>query len=402
LATLAIVGFGYVGQALADVFSDTGISVIAVDPIKAKSIDGVFSSVDEAMRNRPEGSNVSFIIAVPTPLDEQGSPDLSFVKEAAVSIAPHLKKGDGVALESTTYPGTTSAVVKGILENHGLRAGQDFALCFSSERIDPGRAIPPLQDIPKVVGAFSEKCFTHWFKIYSLAFKVIHRTSGMAEAELSKLIENTYRLVNISLINEIARFAMKGGIDIHDAIRAAATKPYGFQPFYPSIGAGGHCIPVDPGYLIDAAQKVGSPVPLLTAAMDLNRGLFLELFDFAFEKYFSLFGRQPHKILIFGVAYKSGSKDFRESPVLHALDSIREGFPSADIEIVDSGAISSDTSALLHNYPKSAKYDLCLATVVHPGDLAVLRTLEIEIALDFTTSQVIQDSLAGWQSGFHL
>ena len=260
----------------------------------------------------------AYVITVPTPLSPEGGPDLAAVMSAAATVASALSPGDLVVLESTTYPGTTEEIVAPILETSGLSAGKDFHLAFSPERIDPGNSAYGLRNTPKIVGAVDDGSYLAAAALYSQVCDEVVRAMGTREAELAKLIENTYRHVNIALMNEMAQFSHELGIDLWDAIRCASTKPFGFHAFYPGPGVGGHCIPIDPNYLsfrvrselghafrfVELAQEINSSMPEYVAhrvMLSLNRrGLPIN----------------GARVLLLGVTYKANIADLRESPAL--------------------------------------------------------------------------------------
>jgi UDP-N-acetyl-D-glucosamine dehydrogenase len=263
-------------------------------------------------------------ICVPTPLRKSKEPDIGFVKSAAETLAPHLRRGQLVILESTTYPGTTREIVLPILEGTGLRAGRDFHLAFSPERVDPGNVDWPLSRIPKVIGGVTPACTRRAAAFYGRIFERVHSVSSAEAAEMTKLLENTFRAVNIGLVNEFALACHRLGLDTWEIVDAAATKPFGFMPFRPGPGLGGHCIPVDPQYLswrmrllnfttrfIDLADEVNSAMPehvveRLTALLN-DRGKALS----------------RARVLLIGVAYKPDVSDTRESPALDIIDLLR-------------------------------------------------------------------------------
>jgi UDP-N-acetyl-D-glucosamine dehydrogenase len=255
------------------------------------------------------------VICVPTPLDEDGGPDLKAVTGAVTMVARHLRPGMLVVLESTTYPGTTDEVVRPILEKSGLTAGVDFALAFSPERIDPGNPTYGLRNTPKVVGGHTAGCTERAEAFYTKIVDRVVRAKGTREAEMAKLLENTYRHVNIALVNEMAIFCHELGIDLRDAIGAAATKPFGFQAFYPGPGVGGHCIPIDPNYLSYKVKRLGYPFRFVELAQEINQRMpayvAQRVQDLVNDAGRSVRGST---VLILGVTYKPNIADQRESP----------------------------------------------------------------------------------------
>ena len=290
--SVGIVGLGYVGIPLSLGFANQGIKVIGfdVDQNKIKLISkgesyikhipsiSISKSVSEgnflATSNFGKISEVDCIIlCVPTPLNGYLEPDLSYVESTLKSIAPYLRKGQVVSLESTTYPGTTTEVVQPIIESSGLKVGEDISLVYSPEREDPGNESFASVDIPKVLGGVTEECLDLGSAIYSLVFPKVVKVSSTAVAEFTKLLENIYRSVNIGLVNEMKIVATKMGVDIWEVIEAAKTKPFGFKAFYPGPGLGGHCIPIDPFYLTWKAKEYGVNTKFIELAGEINRGM---------------------------------------------------------------------------------------------------------------------------------
>lgn len=332
--SLVIVGLGYVGLPLAKVACEAGLGVTGFDisPEVVDSLNAGVSHVDDLTDNdivnmlncgftatlEPrifEGADV-VVICVPTPLSEGGGPDLSAVIGAVTTISEHLHKGMLVVLESTTYPGTTDEVVRPVLEARGLRAGKDFHLAFSPERIDPGNPVYGAKNTPKVVGGITTACTDRAAAFYEEFIDRTVRTRGTREAEMAKLLENTYRHVNIALVNEMARFCHDLGIDLWDAIRAASSKPFGFEAFYPGPGVGGHCIPIDPNYLSHNVQaRLGYPFRFVELAQEINT----RMPSYVVERSQDLLNenRKPIRgsvVLLLGVTYKANIADQRETP----------------------------------------------------------------------------------------
>jgi nucleotide sugar dehydrogenase len=286
------------------------------------SDDDVAAAVGHGMRATTDASTpgraAAVVVCVPTPLDADHAPDLSAVRAAGESIARYLSAGSLVVLESTTYQGTTEDVLRPILERgSGLVAGRDFHLAFSPERIDPGNEVWTLRNTPKVVGGLTPACADAAEAFYGKICDRVVRTSGVREAEMAKLLENTYRHVNIALVNEMAVFCHELGIDLWDVIAAASTKPFGFQPFHPGPGVGGHCIPIDPNYLSYTVRTLGYPFRFVELAQEINNRmpgyvaarLQAQLND----------DRLPvngSRVLLLGVTYKPDIADERESPAI--------------------------------------------------------------------------------------
>src|SRR5438132_3358912 len=274
---IAIVGLGYVGLPLSLQFARSGVEVLGldIDPVKVDSLNQGKSyikhieskTIQAQLTAKSFSASTDFnkiqtveavIICVPTPLNKNREPDISYIIKTGVAIAPHLRKGAVVVLESTTYPGTTDEDLRAVLEaGSGLKAGKDFHLAFSPEREDPGNPDSKVASIPKVIGGYTPACLQRAIALYSKAIKTLIPVSSCRAAEATKLLENTFRSVNIALVNELKVVYGAMGIDIWEVIQAAKTKPFGFMPFYPGPGLGGHCIPIDPFYLTWKAREYG-------------------------------------------------------------------------------------------------------------------------------------------------
>jgi UDP-N-acetyl-D-glucosamine dehydrogenase len=341
MTDVAIVGAGYVGVPLAQVFAEAGRSVLLVDRDAERVaqlnrgesyIEDVPSNVlqrllaDYGLRATTDYDELrdadAILIALPTPLSKQREPDLSIVNGATEEIATRLRRGHLVVLESTTYPGTTREEILPRLEASGLRVGEDFNLAFSPERVDPGRQDWTTKNVPKVVGGITDACTTRAAELYGSAVDTVHRVTSPESAELTKLLENIFRSVNIALVNEMAQLCERMKIDFWEVVDAAATKPFGFMSFKPGPGLGGHCIPIDPFYLtwkareydfytefIELAGKVNENMPYYCRSLvsqALNHGKQLSL--------------KGSRVLILGVAYKPNIGDMRESPALKLIE----------------------------------------------------------------------------------
>lgn len=329
-----IVGLGYVGLPLAREASMAGLKVTGLD-VSAKVVDSLNSGgshIDDLSdTDITEMADHGFtattdatvlreadvaVVCVPTPLSDDGGPDLKAVIGASKMIAEQVHRGMLVILESTTYPGTTDEVVRPLLEASGLNAGSDFNLAFSPERIDPGNPTFGAKNTPKVIGGYTPACTQHAAEFYEQFVDTTVRTRGTREAEMAKLLENTYRHVNIALVNEMARFSHDLGIDLWDVINAAKSKPFGFQAFYPGPGVGGHCIPIDPNYLSHNVEaRLGYPFRFVELAQEINSRMPAYVVeraqDLLNEKERSLKGST---VLLLGVTYKPNIADQRESP----------------------------------------------------------------------------------------
>ena len=329
-----VIGLGYVGLPLAVEAARCGLAVAGYDPDDAvvsglnagRSHVGDVSGDDvQAMLagnfrattdETAVGSPAAIVICVPTPLTADNGPDLTAVRSAAEMAARRLRPGALVVLESTTYPGTTEEVVRPLLEERsGLTAGRDFSLAFSPERIDPGNAAFGIRNTPKVVGGVTPSCTEAAAAFYGKICDHVVRAASAREAEMAKLLENTYRHVNIALVNEMAIFCHELGVNLWDAIRCAATKPFGFQPFYPGPGVGGHCIPIDPNYLSYQVRRLGYPFRFVELAQEING----RMPGYVVSRATELLNRNKKpvngsRVLLLGVTYKKDSADLRESP----------------------------------------------------------------------------------------
>ncbi len=340
-----VVGLGYVGLPLAVETAKAGFKTIGFD-VKKEKVDSVnnglnyIGDVADTDLKKLVGQgrlvattdfcnieNVDLVaICVQTPLDEHRHPDMSYVKAAATSIAKHLHKGMMVTLESTSYPGTTEEIVKPILESSGLKCGQDFYLGFSPERIDPGNRTYNTKNITKVVGGLGTDAGDLISSMYEAVLEhKVFRASSPAVAEMAKMLENSYRHVNIGLINEFAIFCDEMGIDIWEVIEASKTKPFGFAPFYPGPGIGGHCIPVDPCFLNYKAGAYDFRFSMIEASTEIND----RMPEYCVNRIGQILERRFHqplngsRILILGIAYKQDIDDYRESPAIRLINSLQ-------------------------------------------------------------------------------
>lgn len=344
-AKLGVVGLGYVGLPLAVEKARAGYTVIGFD-VQEKKVKLVNEGhnyigdiLDEDLENLVKEGKIkattdfSFVkdvdavaIAVPTPLDKFKQPDVSYVVNSTKDIAKYIHRGMLVVLESTTYPGTTEEIVKPILEESGLKCGIDFFLAFSPERVDPGNKEFKTKNTPKVVGGITEECTEVAAALYSSVLEgEIHKVSSPAVAEMEKILENTFRHINIGLANEMAILCKKMGIDIWEVIDAAKTKPYGFMAFYPGPGLGGHCIPLDPFYLTYKAREFDYHTRLIETAGEIND--FMP--EFVVDNAMKLLNGQKKamngaKVLLMGVAYKKDIDDMRESPALKVIEHLEK------------------------------------------------------------------------------
>ena len=406
-----VIGVGYVGIALIDEllkfnkFLVTGYDVSKEVLTRVMKTDGKYKEIDLSRLNN---SNVKFtsdpndledydvyLICVPTPLLE-GKPDLSMIREAGELISKIIKNGSLIILESTSYPGTTEDVLLPIIEKSNLKAGIDFFLAFGSERIDPGNSNYRITNTPKVIGGINKISTDKAMEFYSNFISEIIPAKGTREAELSKLLENTYRNVNIALVNEMAMICHELEIDVWDVIKCASSKPFGFDTFYPGPGVGGHCIPIDPLYLsnyvfenlnknfelIDLSQKINSNMPAYV--VDRIRDLLQKVSNKKLE---------GSKVLIVGASYKSDLPDMRNSPIFYIL----EAFIKFDVKfvihdnLVDEVKVGSDTFKTIGTLPDTfEEFDL-IVILQHHSDLDVHKLIQSGILL-FDTRGKIQTS----------
>ncbi|WP_252314139.1 nucleotide sugar dehydrogenase [Sinobaca sp. H24] len=342
-ATLGVVGLGYVGLPLAVEKAKAGYKTIGFDVQDSKVDmvnrgenyigDVVNEDLESIVKSGLLGATNDFSqvakadcigICVPTPLDEHQQPDTKYIEESARSIVPYMHKDMLIVLESTTYPGTTEELLKPILETSGLKCGVDFFLAFSPERVDPGNLIYKTKNTPKVVGGITEQCTEVASALYENILEAsIHKVSSPAIAEMEKILENTYRNINIGLVNELAILSNKMGINLWEVIDAAKSKPYGFQAFYPGPGLGGHCIPLDPYYLSWKAREYGFHTSMIEASMMIND----RMPEYCAERASKILNKYKKsvngsKVLILGVTYKQDMSDYRESPAIKVINEL--------------------------------------------------------------------------------
>jgi len=338
---IAIIGLGYVGLPLCLQFARSGVNVLGldIDPVKIKKINSGESYIrhvpSETIRQEVKGGRLmassdfrgireveAVIICVPTPLNKNREPDITYILETGRAISPHLVKDCLVVLESTTYPGTTDEDLRAVLEEgSGLKAGKDFHLAFSPEREDPGNPDSKVASIPKIVGGLTEMCATRAVALYSRAIKTVVPVSSCRAAEATKLLENIFRSVNIALVNELKVVYAAMGIDVWEVIEAARTKPFGFMAFYPGPGLGGHCIPIDPFYLTWKAREYGQNTRFIELAGEVNTSMPVHVISRTAEA-LNEHGKplKGRRVLVVGLAYKANVDDMRESPAFHLMD----------------------------------------------------------------------------------
>lgn len=387
---VGVVGLGYVGLPLAVEKAKAGFRTIGFD-IQHEKVnmvnagqnyigDVVDSDLEYLVKNGSFSAttefsfvkNVDFIaICVPTPLDKYQQPDISYVKKSAEEIAKYMTKEAIVVLESTTYPGTTEELVRPLLESNGLECGKDFYLGFSPERVDPGNLIYKTKNTPKVVGGIGKDATEVIAAVYRAVLEgEVMEVSSPAVAEMEKILENTYRNVNIGLINEMAVLCNRMGINLWEVVDAAKTKPYGFQAFYPGPGLGGHCIPLDPYYLSWKAREYGFHTSMIENSMMIND----RMPEYCVERAGKILNRfekalRGSRILVLGVAYKQDIEDYRESPAIRVIDILMQWGAKTDYydpwipQYKEKGKV---IKGLLELTPKVVKtYDLIIITAAH-------------------------------------
>lgn len=370
-ATIGIVGLGYVGLPLMLRYSEVGYRVIGldIDPVKTDKLNSGESYIEhipsglivKAVKDGFEATTDfsrsaeadALIICVPTPLNKYREPDLSFVTNTTDALVPYLRKGQIVSLESTTYPGTTEEELLPRLESSGLKVGQDIFLVYSPEREDPGNPNFHTRTIPKVCGGMTENCQQAGLALYGQVIDTLVPVSSTRVAEMTKLLENIHRAVNIGLVNEMKIVADRMGIDIHEVIRAAATKPFGFTAYYPGPGLGGHCIPIDPFYLTWKAREYGVHTRFIELAGEVNSSMPEWVIGKVTE------GLNSHcksiknsKILVLGIAYKKNVDDMRESPSVAIMELLR-----------DKGAIIEYSDPHVPVFPKMREHYFNLRSI---------------------------------------
>lgn len=396
-AVLGVIGLGYVGLPLAVEKAKAGFKTIGFD-IQKKKVDMVNSGgnyigdvvnedlkalVDQgilmATTDFAEVAKADCVcICVPTPLDIHQQPDISYVKTSAENIVKYMHKDMLIVLESTTYPGTTEDLLKPILEKSGLKCGEDFYLAFSPERVDPGNLIYKTKNTPKVVGGITEKCTEVAALLYETILEApIYKVSSPAIAEMEKILENTYRNINIGLVNELAMLCHKMDINIWEVIEAAKSKPYGFQAFYPGPGLGGHCIPLDPYYLSWKAREYGFHTSMIESSMMVND----RMPEYCVERISKILNRHKKalngsQILVLGVAYKQDIDDYRESPALKVIEGLE--CQGAEVRYYDPFVMTY----MEHGIEKQGEKELS-AKLITQADLVVITTAHTTVDYDF-------------------
>ncbi len=384
--SVGVVGLGYVGLPLAVAFADAGVDVVAYDiaPSVIAGLrdgashiedvsDGALAAAGRCITPTGDAADLArceaIVICVPTPLTRNREPDLRPLDGAALAIAPYVRVGDLVVLESTTYPGTTRERLVPLLEaGSGLRAGTDFAVAYSPERVDPGRTDHTLRTTPKLVGGVTPACATQAQALYASVCDTVVTLSSPDAAEMAKLLENIFRSVNIALVNEMGMLAERMGIDIWEVVDAAATKPYGFMSFEPGPGMGGHCLPVDPFYLAWRAREFDTTAEFVELAGRINQQMPHECVRRA-ERLLNEAGRavRGSRVAVVGVSYKAGVGDVRESPALKIIGLLEE--LGAEVVYHDP-YVSTIPSLGLHGLGLDEALDgadLAVILTAHPG-----------------------------------
>ena len=406
-AKVGVVGLGYVGLPLSVELANAGFNVTGfeISKPKVKLLNSGKSDIDDVSHEKVKAivktgkfkattdmklvSQMDTIsICVPTPLSKTKDPDVSFILSALNAINPHLKKGTLVVLESTTYPGTTEDLILPILSESGLKVGQDFFLAFSPERVDPGNQIYTTKNTPRVVGGITKDCTKVAKVFYEQTMPDIYPVSSTQAAEMVKLLENTFRSVNIGLVNEVALMCDRLKLDVWEIIDAAATKPFGFMPFYPGPGLGGHCIPIDPHYLSWKLKSLNYYARFIELAGDINSHMpeyvimrITELLNKRFAK-----ALNKSTILVLGVAYKKDIKDMRESPALDVIKLLED--KGARVYYNDPFIPSFEWNGMKHKSVKLTK------SLIQKADLVVITTNHTE----YDYEMIVENSKAVFDS----
>ena len=408
---LAVIGLGYVGLPLAIEAANNKLKVAGYDINESvvdnlnKSTSHVEDITDKVLQDALSkdflittdssvlGESEFIVISVPTPLTDY-QPDLSYVEAATKSISENLTKGQIIILESTTYPGTTLEIVKPILEkNSNLEAGEDFLLGYSPERIDPGNKEWTFKNTPKIVSGINEKSLKKISEFYNSIIDEVVEVSGTREAEMVKLIENTYRQVNIAMVNELAILSNMLDIDIWEVVDAAKTKPFGFQSFRPGPGVGGHCIPIDPKYLSFKTRQIGQPVRFVELAQEINNSMP----NYVISRISELMNKKEillknSKILLLGVAYKKDIGDTRESPAIDIIESLLE--KSVEVSFydpyVDELIVNKKSILKEQDIENASNYDMVIIHTPHTSfsniDFENIKSLIFDTTGSFTIS----------------
>jgi len=385
---MAVVGLGYVGLPLATVFADAGFRVIGLDVSETKvdrvnrglsvtqdiADDEVRRLVDRGLLSAStdfaEVADVDLIsICVPTPLSKSKDPDISYIVTAVEALLPHVKKDTVVVLESTTYPGTTREIIQPRFEAAGFEVGEDLFLAYSPERVDPGNETWGIGNTPKVLGGITEECGSRAFALYARALETVICVSSAETAEMVKLLENTFRSINIGLVNELAMVCQRLGVSVWEVIDAAATKPFGFMPFRPGPGLGGHCIPIDPLYLSWKMRTLDYKVRFIDLADEVNSSM-PEWVVHRAQALLNEHGKPVHgsKVLLLGMSYKANVDDVRESPAVEIYEKLAA--LGADVRyhdpFVPSFSLDGDTvTGVTASEAMEAPWDLIVIATEH-------------------------------------
>tara|TARA_R110001592_G_scaffold331753_2_gene614807 strand:- start:30 stop:1334 length:1305 start_codon:yes stop_codon:yes gene_type:complete len=399
-AVIGVFGLGYVGLPLALCFAEAGFTVIGfdTDPAKASAIAEGSTYLNHISNERIQAATSAnftatteynkaalldaIIICVPTPLNKYREPDLSYVTNTIENLLPYLRAGQVLSLESTSYPGTTEELIRPLIESKGFIIGEGYFLIYSPEREDPGNALYSTRTIPKVCGGTTEACLTVGTALYQSIIETIVPASSTKAAEMTKLLENIYRAVNIGLVNEMKIVADKMGINIHEVIDAAATKPFGFTKFTPGPGLGGHCIPIDPFYLTWKAREYGVHTRFIELAGEVNRAMpewvVQKTADALNEHSKAVKGS---KILILGLAYKKNVSDSREAPAVEIIDLLKK-----------KGAHVDYSDPYIPIFPKKRDYAFDMTSVeLNPSSIASYDCLILTTDHDYFDYEIIKD-----------
>ena len=418
-ALIGIVGLGYVGLPLSLTYSEVGFRVLGfdIDQAKADAINNGQSYIDHiewervsrARQDQRFEATVDFsratqsdalILCVPTPLNQYREPDLSFIRTTMESLLPHLRAGQVLSLESTTYPGTTEEELRPLIEQRGFTVGEDIFLVYSPEREDPGNAQFNTATIPKVMGGSTASCTEVGVALYEQAISEVVAVSSTRAAEMTKLLENIHRAVNIGLMNELKPLADRMGIDLYEVIRAAATKPFGFVPYYPGPGLGGHCIPIDPFYLTWKAREFGMHTRFIELAGEINSSMPAYVIEKTIDALNEV--AKPlngSKVLVLGIAYKKNVDDMRESPSVELMELLKS-----------KGADVAYSDPFFRSFPRMRKHRFQLLSVdltaesIASFDVVLLATDHdaFDYELISTYSQLLIDTRGRFAPGAHI
>ncbi|WP_289183447.1 nucleotide sugar dehydrogenase [uncultured Dubosiella sp.] len=366
---VVVIGLGYVGEPLVKLCVEKGYNTIGID-CDQKVIDRISKNfvADHCVLTKDESwiaQGDIVLICVPTPLDEKKNPKVAYVMDACTMIRRHMHSSMTIVLESTVYPSMTESVLQPFFEETRYQCGQDFYLGFSPERIDPGNCTYHLANTTKLVSGIGEEALEIIQSFYQSILEVpVYPVSSPVVAELGKLLENTYRNVNIALIYEMSMLCERLHVSVRDVIDAAATKPYGYEPFYPSLGVGGHCIPVDPYYLVWKAERLGVSMPLIKNAFAINESRPLHILE-QIENMLGDISLNRAEILLVGVGYKSDSMDTRESPALYLWDLLKQ--KGAQVSYFDPYISNVNGYCSVSSLDEISRYDLVVLCAPYEG-----------------------------------